>query len=42
MNANPVMALEAGADGSAVDAPGALALANRLVGAATHRIVNAG
>lgn len=42
VNANPAMALEAGADGSAVDAPGALALANRLVGAATHRTVNAG
>ena len=42
VNANPAMALEAGADGSAVDAPGALALANRLVGVATHRTVNAG
>ena len=42
VNANPALAMEAGADGSAVDAPGALALANRLVGAATHRTVNAG
>lgn len=42
VNGNPAMALEAGADGSAADAPGALALANRLVGAATHRTVNAG
>ncbi len=42
VNANPAMALEAGADGSAADAPGALALANRLVGAAPHRTVNAG
>lgn len=42
VNANPAMALEAGADGSAVDAPGALALANRLVGAAVHRTVSAG
>jgi methanogenic corrinoid protein MtbC1 len=42
VNSNPALAAEAGADGSAVDAPGALALANRLVGAASHRIVNAG
>lgn len=42
VNANPAIALEAGADGSATDAPGALALAHRLVGAATHRTVNAG
>jgi methanogenic corrinoid protein MtbC1 len=42
VNANPALAMEAGADGSAIDAPGALALANRLVGAATHRTVNAG
>lgn len=42
VNANPALAAEAGADGSAVDAPGALALANRLVGAVSHRIVNAG
>lgn len=42
VNANPAMALEAGADGSAVDAPGALALANRLVGVSAHRTVNAG
>lgn len=42
VNANPAMALEAGADGSALDAPGALALANRLVGASAHRTVNAG
>jgi methanogenic corrinoid protein MtbC1 len=42
VNANPALADEAGADGSAVDATGALALANHLVGAATHRTVNAG
>ena len=42
VNANPALAGEAGADGSAVDAPGALALANRLVGAVGHRIANAG
>ncbi|WP_292929218.1 B12-binding domain-containing protein [Novosphingobium sp. PASSN1] len=42
VNSNPAMALEAGADGSAVDAPGALALANRLVGVSAHRTVNAG
>jgi len=42
VNANPALADEAGADGSAADAPGALALANHLVGAATHRTVNAG
>jgi methanogenic corrinoid protein MtbC1 len=39
---NPALAAEAGADGSAVDAPGALALANRLVGAFRPRIANAG
>jgi methanogenic corrinoid protein MtbC1 len=42
INANPAMAMEAGADGSAVDAPGALALANRLVGVTARRAVNAG
>jgi methanogenic corrinoid protein MtbC1 len=42
VNANPALAIEAGADGSAVDAPGALALANRLVGAVGPQIVNAG
>ena len=42
VNANPALASETGADGSAFDAPGALALANRLVGAIGHRIVNAG
>ena len=42
VNGNPALADEAGADGSAIDAPGALALANHLVGAATHRTVNAG
>lgn len=42
VNANPALADDAGADGSAVDATGALALANHLVGAATHRTVNAG
>lgn len=42
VNANPALADESGADGSAVDAPGALALANHLVGAFTHRTVNAG
>lgn len=42
VNLNPALVAEVGADGSAVDAPGALALANRLVGAASHRIVNAG
>jgi len=39
---NPALATESGADGSAVDAPGALALANRLVGAVSRRTVNAG
>lgn len=42
VNANPALAIEAGADGSAMDAPGALALANRLVGAVGRQIVNAG
>jgi methanogenic corrinoid protein MtbC1 len=42
VNMNPALADEAGADGSAVDAPGALALANRLVGEVGHRIVIAG
>jgi methanogenic corrinoid protein MtbC1 len=42
VNANPALADDAGADGSAVDATGALALANHLVGAATHRTVNVG
>ena len=42
VNANAGLVDEAGADGSAVDAPGALALANRLVGAVGHRIANAG
>lgn len=42
INANPAMAMEAGADGSAVDAPGALALANRLVGVTARRAANAG
>jgi methanogenic corrinoid protein MtbC1 len=42
INANPGLAMEAGADGSAVDAPGALALANRLVGVGPHRTVSAG
>jgi MerR family transcriptional regulator, light-induced transcriptional regulator len=42
VNLNPALAAEAGADGSAVDAPGALALANRLVGAVRPRLANAG
>ncbi len=42
VNSNPSLASEVGADGSAVDAPGALALANRLVGAVSRRIVNVG
>ena len=42
VNANPALANQVGADGSAVDAPGALALANRLVGEIGHRIVIAG
>ncbi len=42
VNANPALAIEAGADGSAADAPGALALANRLVGVAARQTVNAG
>ena len=42
INANPALVQEVGADGSAVDAPGALALANRLVGEVGRRIVIAG
>ncbi len=42
VNNNPGLAAEVGADGSAVDALGALALANRLVGAVKPRIVNVG
>ena len=42
VNLNPTLAIEAGADGSAADAPGALSLANRLVGVAARQTVNAG
>ncbi len=39
VNANPSLVSAVGADGSAADAPGALALANRLVGEVAHRSV---
>ena len=42
VNVNPTLAGEVGADGTAPDAPGALALANCLVGAFEHRNVFAG
>lgn len=42
VNANPALVNEVGADGSAVDAPGALALANRMVSEVRRRIVIAG
>lgn len=39
VNANPALVSAVGADGSALDAPGALALANRLVGEVARRSV---
>ena len=42
VNVNPSLAGEVGADGTAPDAPGALALANCLVGVSEHRNVFAG
>lgn len=39
VNANPALVSAVGADGSALDAPGALVLANRLVGEVARRSV---